>query len=264
MATMRDPEIIYQYLTQYVDCDDDSDDAIEASNNALFSLVELLEEASQNNIFTAQDIPTLFNIIFKIETNLENEQSTNIEWSVKDQILKLSLNLVCSNGVPKWCDTLVKVIKQYRSTSKPYLKVAVEHILSCFIFTDTNEDRATSIENRIFFLETLQRTIPDCKKMLLKYFESYLEEWMDSCDVTPKERKELERVAREVGWDTNKFCLTFYDPEADKNSSVDKKRQHMLVAALHLNLHLYQFYTFLKKQNNEKIDFRKVNFLSEW
>lgn len=89
-------------------------------------------------------------------------------------------------------------MNQYRKTPRPYLEIAVEHILSCFIFADTDENREVAIENRLVFLETLQRIIPDYQQMLLEYCETYIERWMEDYDVTQKEQKDLEQVAIQV------------------------------------------------------------------
>lgn len=255
---MPTPEVIYQYLEQYADCSDDSDEAIERANDALNSLMDFLESTRENVILSPNDIPALWNIVLKMETELEDEGSYNIEWSVKDQILNLIIRLICVNGISVWGDTLAQTINQFRQIDREYMKAAVTRLLSFFLFGQTSEDEKAAAENRIAFLEALQRNIPDYRQLLLSFCETYLAEWADDHDVTPAEQAQLEVAALQANWDTNQFCLHFYNPNANQ------QQKHLLEAALRLNLHLYQFYLFLCEQQDNKIDFQTVSFLSKW
>ena len=127
---MQTPEVIYQYLLQYTDGTDDSDEAVERANQALYALMDLLDEAGRGGIFSAKDIPALWNVVVRMELELEDEDSYNIEWSVKDQLLELIMNLVCMDGVSKWADTLAEMVDQGRQIDRAYMKTAVEHLLS--------------------------------------------------------------------------------------------------------------------------------------
>lgn len=255
---MPQPEVIYQYLQQYADCTDDSDEAIERSNDALYSLMDLLDTAKEDDIFSPKDIPELCNIVLKMELELEDEHSSNIEWSVKDQILELIMSLICIEGVSVWGDLLAQTINQFRQVNREYMIVAVEHLLSFFLFGKTSEDDKTIIENRIAFLEALQRNILDYWQLLISYCEAYIAEWSENYDITPEEQSQLETAALQANWNMNQFCLHFYDPNSDKQN------KHLLDAALRLNLHLYQFYLFLRERHDDKIDFQTVSFLSKW
>ena len=181
---MQTPEVIYQYLLQYTDGTDDSDEAVERANQALYALMDLLDEAGRGGIFSAKDIPALWNVVVRMELELEDEDSYNIEWSVKDQLLELIMNLVCMDGVSKWADTLAEMVDQGRQIDRAYMKTAVEHLLSFFLFGKTGEEGQNEAENRIAFGEALQRKIPDSRQMLLTYCEAYLDAWMDDYSVT--------------------------------------------------------------------------------
>lgn len=254
---MQTPEVIYQYLLQYTDGTDDSDEAVERANQALYALMDLLDEAGRGGIFSAKDIPVLWNVVVRMELELEDEDSYNIEWSVKDQLLELIMNLVCMDGVSKWADTLAEMVDQGRQIDRAYMKTAVEHLLSFFLFGKTGEEGQNEAENRIAFGEALQRKIPDCRQMLLTYCEAYLDAWMDDYSVTRRECRKLEAAARQAGWDVAQFCLQFYCPEADTGWRA-KHQRHLLEAALHLNLPLYRFYTVLLEQRGEQMDFREI------
>lgn len=253
---MENPEVIYNYLLQYTDCSDNSDEAIEISNNALYELMDLLDDARDKNIFSTKDIPALFDIVLKIELELEDESSYNIEWSIKDQILELILNLICIDGVLVWGDTLSQTINKYRNVNREYIKFAVNKILSFFLFGKTSEYEKTAIENRIAFLKALQKNIPDYKELLISYCNDYIEEWAENNNITKDDRKKLEAIAKKTNWNQDQFCLYFYNSETDKNND-------LLNAVLRLNLHIYHLYTFLIEHEKEEIDFGKVQFILE-
>jgi len=175
---MENVELLYQYLKEF------SNETIEAYHT-------LIDQAAEGDIFTEQDIPELLQVLLKIETTLEDERSCNIDWSIKNSLVELIAILVMKYGVSRWADTMAQAINQYAQITRPFLETAIDTFLSVFIFTSTSGHQNESIENRLLFLEALQRNIPNDKDLLLKFCERNIALWMDSNHLTREQAEEM-------------------------------------------------------------------------
>lgn len=174
---MSHAEFMYQCFSEY-------------SNKSIRKLTELIEQA-EDQTFSAKDIVPMCDMLLKVESELENEHSYNIDWSIKDEVVELILMLVMKNGVSIWADAITTAINKYAQISRPYLAMAIDTFLSVLIFTDTSTDKSTSIQNRLTFLKSLQKNVPDYKNLLISLCEKNISQWMESNHMTEEEVKSM-------------------------------------------------------------------------
>lgn len=159
---MKNIDLVYRYLQKY------SDKSIE-------KFCKLFHKPDQNGKFTAEDIPHLCDILLKIESELEDEHSYNIDWPLKDYILDTILRLAVQSKDDKWIDVIVEAMNRFRNIHRPYLEHANEVIISEFLFGELNENSQTVAIRRASFLNSLKTHISDYKQMLNNFCLDYIQ-----------------------------------------------------------------------------------------
>ena len=102
-------DLIYQYLEEY-------------SDKSIKKFCELFYNSPKEVGFIPEDIPQLCDVLFRIECNLEDENSYNIDWPLKDNILDTILCLAVESGDSHWIDVIVRFMNSFNSISRPYLQ----------------------------------------------------------------------------------------------------------------------------------------------
>lgn len=159
---MKDIDLIYQYLK------DSSDESIE-------KFCKLFCKSPEQERFVAEDIPQLCNVLLKIEYNLEDENSYNIDWPLKDNILDMILCLVVESEDGQWIDVIVRFMNSFNSIPRPYLQHANDVIISEFLFGELKEDPQIVAKRRNRFLKSLKSNYSDYTQTLNNFCLDYVQ-----------------------------------------------------------------------------------------
>lgn len=167
---MTNADRIYQYLK-------------ECSRESIEQFDDLLDQAEQGGVFSAEDIGPLCDTLFLVERELEDESSYNIDWTIKDRITELALLLALADPSEAAFAAIARAVGRFRTLPRPYLESAVETILTVLLLVGVPGQGESEIaENRALFLRSLDHEVPDHREILQDFCRSNLE---DAPDGTP-------------------------------------------------------------------------------
>ena len=195
---MMNIDLIYQYLEEY-------------SDKSIKKFCELFYNSPKEVGFIPEDIPQLCDVLFRIECNLEDENSYNIDWPLKDNILDTILCLAVESGDSHWIDVIVRFMNSFNSISRPYLQHANEVIISEFLFGELEEDPPKVEKRRDIFLKSLKSNCSNYKQTLNNFCLEYVQMFEKRIPFeTGVNREALEKAIR-----VSKKILHFLKSEKD-------------------------------------------------
>lgn len=170
--------LIYQYFQEY----------LEKTIDEFYALFDLKQIDS---VFKPNDIPQLLNAILRIETDLEDKHSNNIDWSIKDEIINTVLILAFKSQETEWLNAITVAMNSYASTPREYLKHVNKVILSEFSFSADQENSKKLLESRIQFLDSMKEHVQDYHSILVNFCSDYIDEFEGKITFEYGERKVL-------------------------------------------------------------------------
>lgn len=171
-------KLIYQYFQEY-------------SEKSIDEFYKLFDLKQIESIFEPSNIPQLLNTILRIETDLEDEHSHNIDWSIKDEIIDAVLILAFKSKETEWLNAICVAMNSYASTPREYLKHINKVILSEFLFSADQENSKMLLELRIQFLDSMKKYVRDYQSILADFCSNYINEFEGRISFEHGERKVL-------------------------------------------------------------------------
>jgi len=170
--------LIYQYLQEY-------------SEKSLDEFYKLIDTKQIESVLEPSNIPQLLNAILRIETDLEDEHSHNIDWSIKDEVIDAVLILAFKSKETEWLKAISVAMNSFALTPREYLKHANSVILSEFLFSADQENSKILLELRVQFLDSMKKYVQNYQGILADFCSNYIGEFEGRIPFEHGERKVL-------------------------------------------------------------------------